>query len=48
MQHAFLLSLTSVPELETYTMLLARLGLMGFVTSRRKTAEIGRRLASNI
>jgi hypothetical protein len=32
--------LTAVPEPETYAMLLAGLGLMGFVARRRKQKEV--------
>ena len=38
-QHAFLLSVAAVPEPETYTMMLAGLGLMGIMTRRRKQTE---------
>jgi probable HAF family extracellular repeat protein len=36
--HAFLLSVSAVPEPETYSMLLAGLGLMAFMSRRRKQA----------
>jgi probable HAF family extracellular repeat protein len=38
--HAFLLSVTAVPEAETYAMMLAGLGLMGFVARRRKNTQV--------
>ena len=37
-QDAFLLSVSAVPEPESYGMLLAGLGLMGFMVRRRKAA----------
>ena len=43
--HAFLLSITSVaavPEPETYAMLIAGLGLIGFKTRRRTNASLMR------
>jgi probable HAF family extracellular repeat protein len=39
-EHAFLLSVTAVPEPETYAMMLAGLGLMGFVARRRKNTQV--------
>lgn len=37
--HAFLMSVTAVPEPETYGMMLAGLGMLGFMARRRKNGQ---------